>query len=358
MKKLVFSTAALFLLVLSQACDSEEFVSAKMWIQNAELEKAEEFFLKAIEVEPDNAEIPFRLARDVYAPQHRWAEMSNMLSEAVQRNPEQLMSGNTIEDLSLNLRQMNWSKEYGRAATLYNTVLEETGGETPSEEQATILRQAIDIFKDAILIKPDQGETYQSLVFSYRQLSDLDGERQAISDALERDPNNGIVLLISGQNAYTESRYDDAIALLERANNALPENIDVLNLLTSVYLQVGDSKSALSTLERVRDNAPRDPDVFFNLGAVYSNVGNELLTAGQDIYLNAIGQDEKPIDDLKLALEKFQQAQEAYSEALYFMDNVLAINPDDEPADQAIRDIQSRKKSLDTLQRGTEAMVE
>lgn len=357
MKKIFLIAAGALFLLAGQACDSEEFVSAKMWVQNADLDKAEEFFIKAMEVEPENAEIPMRLASDVYAPQRRWAELNDALEEAVRRNPMQMMRGNTIKDLALNIRQVNWSRQYSRAANLYNSILEQTDGATPNDEQSASFRQVVDMFNEAIIIYPEETATYQPLVFTYRQLNDLEGERQAISKALARDPDNGIVLLLAGQNAYNESHYDDAIALLEHASKSMPGNMDVLNMLTTVYLETGDSKGALATLERVRQNVPQDSDVFYNMAAVYTNVGNELLNIGQELYRNAVAQAEVPIEPMKQALVKFGEAQEAYSEALYFMDNVMALNPEDEDADQAIRDIQTRKKRLDMLQRSAEEMV-
>jgi len=90
---------------------------------------------------------------------------------------------------------------------------------------------------------------------------------------------------------------------------------------------------------------------------VYASLGNDALEKGQEIYREAINADELPIDKMKAAIASFEQAQGAYSESLYFMDNTLALNPDDAAAARAIKNIQSTKKILDTLQRSAEEIV-
>lgn len=127
--------------------------------------------------------------------------------------------------------------------------------------------------------------------------------------------------------------------------------------LTAAYMEIGNSQAALEVLEEARRNAPRDPDVYYNLGAVYANIGNEAIEKGQELYREAVNAEEIPVDKLEAALEYFKQAREAYSESLYFMDNTLALNPDDPTAARAIREIQSTKKILDTLQRSAEEII-
>ena len=69
MSKMRVLSAIVLLLIL--ACNSPEFTSGKMYVNENNLEKAEEQFKLALQVEPNNALIPYRLAVDVYAPQKR-----------------------------------------------------------------------------------------------------------------------------------------------------------------------------------------------------------------------------------------------------------------------------------------------
>lgn len=56
----------LMIVALIIGCSSQEFTSAKLYVQQKNLPKAEEFFLLAMEREPMNPEVPYLLARDVY----------------------------------------------------------------------------------------------------------------------------------------------------------------------------------------------------------------------------------------------------------------------------------------------------
>ncbi|UCH62251.1 MAG: tetratricopeptide repeat protein [Fidelibacterota bacterium] len=269
-RQLIFIILAALVLFVDQGCESSEFVSAKMYVQQEDLETAEEFFLKAMELEAekDNAKVPFLLARAVYAPQRRYEEMNQMLEEALRRNPSQKLEGSTIADLVQNLRQVEWTMEYKLGADLYNAVIQVTGGKPPEEDQREQLLQAKAHFETAALIRPDEGSTYTNLVYCYRQLGDKEGERAAVENALKKNPESGWVLLLAGELAYNDGDYDKALELYKKAHQALPDNVDVMQRLTATYLDVGDSQAALEVLEKARRNAPKDPDVYYNLGAV------------------------------------------------------------------------------------------
>jgi len=283
--------------------------------------------------------------------------MNQMLEEALRRNPSQKLDNNTVAELVQNLRQVEWTMEYKLGTDLYNAVIQVTEGKPPNEDQREQLLQAKAHFETAAFIRPDEGSTYTNLVFCYRQLGDKEGERAAVENALKNNPENGRVLLLAGELAWNDGDYDRAIELYQKAYQVLPDDVDVMKWLTAAYLEVGDSQTAIELLEKARRNAPKDPDVYYNLGAVYAGIGNDALEKGQELYREAIAVEEIPIDKLEVALASFKQAQRAYSESLYFMDNTLAFSPDDAATSNAIKEIQSTKKILNTLQKSAEEII-
>ena len=341
------------------ACDSQEFVSAKMYVQQGGLTQAEEYFLKALEVpaEAENAQVPFLLARDVYAPQHRYAEMSDMLDEALRRNPTQKLSGETIEEHVQTFRRREWEKVYTQGAQLYNRLLDQAGGQAPNEEQRKGLLEAKAHFETAIQISPQEEATYTNLVYCARQLGDQEAERVAIEQALQVNPENGTVLLLAGDQASNNQQPDEALSYYKRTHEALPDNLRVMQRLTDAYLAVGNSQAAIETLEETSRKSPKDSNVFYNLGLVYITIGNDALDRGQASYQEAIATEQVDLEEMEIAAAAFKEAQTSYSEALYFMDNTLALNPDDLAATSAIQRIQSTKKILNTLQRSAEEML-
>ncbi|MEE9162434.1 MAG: tetratricopeptide repeat protein [Candidatus Neomarinimicrobiota bacterium] len=359
-KKLWWAVCGGVAILVSAGCESQEFVSAKMYVQQENLESAEQFFLQALEVESEkgNAAIPFLLARDVYSKQHKYEQMNAMLEEALSRNPEQGLDGRSITQQVQDLRQREWSSVYQRAAHQYNAVIQVTGGAPLDEQQRETVLKAKAQFETAVLIWPDEPSAFVSLIFCYRQLQDTEGEVAAVESALLNDPDNGTVLLLAGELAWKQNKREEALGLYQQAHEAMPEDINSLQRLTGVYLETGDRKAALETLERTARQAPKDPDVYYNLGAVYANIGNDALARGQTLYREAVGMEEVPLEKLTQAEEEFKEARLAYSEALYFMDNTLALNPEDDSADQAITEIQNTKKILIALQRSTEGLLE
>ena len=360
MKKHIQAACVVGLALLAGvACESQEFASAKLYLQQDDLENAEKFFLQALEVEAEknNAVVPYLLARDVYAKQQKYEQMNTMLEEAMRRNPAQKHEGYSIEELVMNLRRVEWTQAYQRAAELYNAVIKLTHGEPPDEQQRETLLQAKAFFETAALVLPEESITFVNLVKCYRQLGDQEGEEAVIQTALEHDPENGRVLLLAGELAWKKNEQDEAVSLYQRAHEALPDNTDILQRLTAAYLEMGDRESALETLDQTQRYAPKDPDVYYNLGTVYANIGKDAMERGQILYREAIVQEDIPLEKLLQAEEDFKQAQRAFSESLYFMDNTLALNPDDSAAAQAITELQSTKKILNTLQRSTEALL-
>lgn len=347
--------AALFL-----GCDSEEFASAKTWVQSSDLEKAEEYFIKAMVVEPENAEVPLLLATDVYLPQRRWAEMNEAFDEALRRNPQQeTAKGATIAEAVKSMHEVMWGLEYSKGAALYNEVLAENNQGIPNEVNQNKLRQAAKNFHTAIEIYPGEPATYEPLIFTYRLLHDDEGELAAIEMALNNSPDNGLVHALAGHLARDAGRMEEAVSHLQRAVELMPDAVDIFTLLTGIYIDMGKSKAALETLEQARKSAPRNTEILFNMGAIYINGANDDLTKGQKIYVAAAAED-MPSKAImaKEALAHFENAQTGYSEGLYFMDNVLALDPDDDGANQAITEIRDRKKRLGTLQRAARGLLE
>jgi tetratricopeptide (TPR) repeat protein len=357
-KHYIFAVLAGMIFIVNQACETQEFVSAKMYEQQGELEKAEENYVAALEVESDknNAEIAYRYA-SMLAKQERYVEMTAMLDEAVRRNPSQKVQGYTIRELIENMRKVEWQNAYKRGADLYNAVIAVTKGAEPDDAQRDQLLRALSHFKIAITIWPEENQTYQNLVYCYRQLRDHEGEKAALDEALAKDPRNSMILFLAAEQAVGVGNTPQAVDYYKRALDSDPTNVNIMQRLTAIYVETEQLQAALEILEEARRLTTSDPDIYFNLGLVYASIADAALEKGQPLFTEAINQSPVPLDDLKSALDTFEEAQNAYSEALYFLDNTLALIPDDESAARAIAEIQNRKKILDTLQNSAQEIL-
>jgi tetratricopeptide (TPR) repeat protein len=77
MKKLIFLTITVITFFIL-GCTSEELTSARLYIQQKNWVKAEEFLIKALKVEPENPEIPYLLGRHIYSQREDWDKMNKM----------------------------------------------------------------------------------------------------------------------------------------------------------------------------------------------------------------------------------------------------------------------------------------
>ena len=83
-KKFISIGISLLVVLIFVRCSSQEYTSAKLYIQQLEWEKAEEFLIKALVAEPDNPEIPYQLGYHIYALQKRdWKMMNQTFDKAL-----------------------------------------------------------------------------------------------------------------------------------------------------------------------------------------------------------------------------------------------------------------------------------
>ena len=77
-KKYLTGILNLLLVLIVFRCSSQEYTSAKLYIQQLEWEKAEEFLIKALVAEPENPEIPYQLGYHIYGLQKKdWMLLNN-----------------------------------------------------------------------------------------------------------------------------------------------------------------------------------------------------------------------------------------------------------------------------------------
>jgi Tfp pilus assembly protein PilF len=86
MRKLTFLTIT-FITFFILGCTSEELTSARLYIQQKNWVKAEEFLLKALEMEPENQEVLYSLGKFIYAKKEDWQNMNKMFDRALSIDP-------------------------------------------------------------------------------------------------------------------------------------------------------------------------------------------------------------------------------------------------------------------------------
>ena len=102
-----------FVAVIFVGCSSQEYTSAKLYIQQQEWNKAEEFLIKAKDVEPENPEIPYPLGYHIYGLQKKdWQRMNQSFDKALAIDPNKkiLEQGKTVKEFVIMATTQFWLK--------------------------------------------------------------------------------------------------------------------------------------------------------------------------------------------------------------------------------------------------------
>ena len=147
-----------FAAVIFVDCTSQEYTSAKLYIQQQEWEKAEEFLIKAVDAEPENPEIPYQLGYHIYGVQKKdWEKMNQSFDKALAIDPNKTILGQekTVKEFVTMARTEFWVEMYNRGGEEYNEYIA-----APMDEKDAALKKAIATYEVSARIKPDEAQSY------------------------------------------------------------------------------------------------------------------------------------------------------------------------------------------------------
>ena len=122
-KKYLTGILNLLLVLIVFRCSSQEYTSAKLYIQQLEWEKAEEFLIKALVAEPENPEIPYQLGYHIYGLQKKdWKMMNQSFDKALAIDPNKKILGQpkTVKEFVAMARTQFWAEVYNKGVAEFN----------------------------------------------------------------------------------------------------------------------------------------------------------------------------------------------------------------------------------------------
>lgn len=329
MKKLFFVLSAIALMGLTFfSCSSEEYTTAKLAIQQQDWEKAEEYLIKAMGVEPDNPEIPFQLGEKIYARKKEWAKMNDMFEKALAIDPDKtILQGHSVADYVENTRNKFWVEVYNEAVNTYKNV----GSAFDDVEREELLQAALEKFQNGAAIDPTVSQTYASIATVYLDMQQFEDAKQAISQAVDIDPENPKVLIVAGQIFSRHGDCNVAADYLKRAVDAEPNNTAAIRALASTYYDCDDLDGAIITYESAiskETDTSIKCDLYFNLGVLYNQDDNfALAELNFQQVMDLCPDDSEALIGIAIAYrnaEKWRQAERVYRELIA----IESDNPD------------------------------
>jgi len=316
-----------FAAVIFVDCTSQEYTSAKLYIQQQEWEKAEEFLIKAVDVEPENPEIPYQLGYHIYALQKKdWERMNQSFDKALAIDPNKkiLEQGKTVKEFVVMARSQFWAEIYNRGVVEFN---EYQAASSDSASNAA-MKKAITTFEVSARIKPDEAQSYTMLSRCNHLAGNTDKSEDYILKAVALSPDDATVNVTAGQIFMQKQDFEAALPYVKKAVELEPSNTKSIRNLAQIYYDTGQLEESIQTYEIAIDKeTDREvkADLYFNLGILYNRVGN--LEEAEYNFINAL--DENP-DDIEAVMGMAQlfESAEKWRKAEKFYRELIAIDPD------------------------------
>ena len=321
--------------VIIVSCTSQEYTSANVYIQQEEWAKAKEFLIKAIEVEPDNPEIPYKLGYYIYASKEKdWEKMNQSFDKALAIDPNKKILGTekTVKEFVTMARTEFWGEIYNKGVREFDEYVA-----APMDEKDAAMKKAITTFEVSARIKPDEAQSYTMLSTCNHLTGNTDKSEYYILQAVVLSPDDANVNLTAGQIFMAKQDFEAALPYVKKAVELEPSNTKSIRNLAQIYYDLAllDSSRYTERVEKsiqtyeVAINKETDykvkADLYFNLGILYTKVNN--LGEAEYNFMNALDENPEDIEAVMGMAQVFETA-EKWRKAEKFYRELIAVDPD------------------------------
>lgn len=208
---------------------------------------AEEYFLKAWELNPGSSESAKALA-GYYSLQRSSVTALPIIEKALTLNRFDPLLRKMYAD---NLLKVGRRSEALSEAVVLTTLRPETASNwitrADIEDELGLVSAALRSYELAETLSPDQitAEIKKTVCFYYINLNRLEKVKTCIEEGLRRYPENKDFELLHAYSDYLEKHYDEAFSQLSELVKVLPNDVIVLSLLSELYLKKGVTERAI-----------------------------------------------------------------------------------------------------------------
>lgn len=290
MKKIfVLSLVAISLMLSLCAfqCSSSDITSARLYMNQKNWAKAEEFLQKEVKTNPKSDEGYFLLGQ-VYYEQSKYTEMDDAFSKSLAISPK---NKEKIEAYKTNA----WANAYNKGVVAFNKA------EKVSPDSVKIVySQAANLFNQAIAIRPDSSVVYRTLAVTYVKSNEPEKAVAALENKLKLKKEKEEIALLGelALNVGTTARKNnDSVKAAQYINKAIdvlsdgiktfPDDTNILNLLAQAYIDADKTEVAMDTFKALAEKNPENETNQYNYG---------VLLLGANKYEDAIAAFKKAID--------------------------------------------------------------
>jgi putative PEP-CTERM system TPR-repeat lipoprotein len=308
-------------------------VAGEVYLQNGDAKKAEEYFAKAVELEPRNAG-----KRTALAISHLLSGQTAVAFDELQ----EIASSDSGTTADLALISAHWKRrEFDQALAAVDRLEKKL----PDKPLAANLRGRIQLaqsdraaarksFERALTIDPAYFAAAASL--AALDIADKKPEeaRKRFELLLTRNPKNGMALLALAELAATQGAGKDEVAgLLNKAIQINPTDVAPRLLLINLFLRTNDNKQAESAAQSAVSAVPSSPELLDALGRAQQASGD--LNQAIATFRNVIAM--QPLSPQRyVRLAEAHMANKDSAAAEQSLRKALEIKPDQLDAQRAL----------------------
>jgi len=325
MKRFIFLLSAFTGLLIWVGCASQELTSAKLYIQQENWDKAEEFLVKALDTEPNNPEVPYLLGDLVYGKRADWIDMDAMYKKAMKLGPDKVIleQGLTVKKYVEQSREKYWVEEYNKGVKNFNDYRN-----APTDDKGKFLDNAIQALNNAVIIKPDQMKSFTLLGTCYFQSGDTTKAVELAKKAANESPDEVEANLNAGKILYNAKDKEGAVTYFKKVIELDPSNRSAIRNLAQIYYDLNKLDLSIETFHQaIKQETDRKikADLYFNLGLLYMKVND--FTQAEDNFNMAYDLNPNDPEALTGVARAFEGA-EKWSKAEKFYRQLTIDDPD------------------------------
>lgn len=253
-------------------CSSTELTSAKLYIQQDNLDKAIEALQKEVEKNPKSDE-GFYLLGYAYGEKGDIKGMLDNFDKSASISNK--FAANIDES-----KKYHWADNFNKGVMVFNQASKV--GDTDSA--TVVFERAIDRFNNAIMCQPDSSDTYLNLAYAYINMGNRDLAIEPLQKVVELKKTEdsyiqladlylqkGLTLKADGNKDEAMNQFNSAVTLLEEGKTLYPNNGDILLLLSNSYIAADKLDIAKDAFKEGVEREPENKFYRYNYGSLLLN---------------------------------------------------------------------------------------
>ncbi|MCX8010167.1 MAG: tetratricopeptide repeat protein, partial [Ignavibacteria bacterium] len=297
MQILIVSAFLVSLILSGYQCSSTELTSARLYIQQKNLERAEEVLKKEVTKNP-NSEEGWYLLGYINREKKNWKEMLECYQKALAIDKKH------EKEINAEIKAA-WAENFNAGVIYFNQANKIR--ETNKDSSEIFMNLAIKSFNNSILLQPDSADNYKNLSYCYLTKDDVNGAISPLQEWIRKshqlEPYQILGGIIYGKaeqswRKYTESKspqdsieamkkYQESIDLLSEGVKYHPTNLELNSLMFNSYVMMGRKDQALKKAEEAVQKNPNDKSANYNYGTLLLEIKD---------YANAVKHFEKALE--------------------------------------------------------------